>query len=49
MNTTHTIWFRTNIGNTVSIDIGTTDEANHYWDTLSQSGFQMVSTRPTQL
>jgi hypothetical protein len=41
-----TIYFRTTIGNTTRIEVGTIEEAQHYWDKLSESGFHMVSARP---
>ena len=41
-----TIYFKSAIGNTVYIKVGTIEEAQHYWDIISAGGFQMVSTRP---
>lgn len=40
------IYFRSATGSTVFIEVPTISEAQHYWDKLSASGFQMVSTRP---
>jgi hypothetical protein len=41
-----TIYFRSAIGSTIRVDCPTIEEGQHYWDKLSASGFQMVSTRP---
>lgn len=41
-----TIYFRTPISNTVRIDCPSIEEAQHYWDKLSASGFHMISSRP---
>ena len=42
----HTIYFRAVSGNTVRIECPTHEEAQHYWDKLSEANFHMVSTRP---